>query len=224
MCPIPATLTDCGRMIVIVLSTCNRPAYAAETLESFIRFLKTEDRVRLHIADDGTENKESLQRLMDRACTVWKTQPSFTSVYRLGLGPSLDAALPWVEEGNLWMYAADEWCLTRHLYLDRAAKFVREYDYDVVRLGPINPGLVCTTRFDPELGWWLDLEEPQVSLAARPFLANWRLIRRDIFPKFICYDGAIEVDYADLKIASINMRGPWKNLANPLSGRMAVSD
>lgn len=194
---------------------------AHENLSALIRYMKSGDeKLRLHVADDGSRDKEYINTLMARACSAWGTQPSFTDSEGRGLGASLNLAMEWIEPKDLWVYIPDEWCLTRHLYIDRAAKFLRVADYDFVRLGPINPGLACTTRYDEKLGWWFDLHQSigGYAFAMRPFLTTPRLVIKcggfsenleDIYTES---EYASRVANSDLKMASINMRGPWKNL------------
>lgn len=194
---------------------------AHENLSALIRYLKCgNEAVRLHVADDGSSDKEYINTLMVRACNAWGTQPSFSDSGGAGLGAALNRAMEWVEPGDLWAYIPDDWCLTRHLYLDRAALFVRVGGYDMVRLGPIHPDLACTTKYDATLGWWLEIHQSigGLAFAMRPFLATPRLVVKcGEFPEvkpweYVEMAYAARIENSDIKIASINMRGPWKHL------------
>lgn len=220
--------------MIVVVMTCYAPVkarehYAHETLSALIRYVKcTSEQVRLHVADDGSPDKDYIQSLMNRSCRAWGTQPSFSDAERHGIGASLNRAMEWVENGDLFFYITDDWCLTRHLYLDRAAAFIRRLNYDIVRLGPIHPNLACTTRFDSELGWWLDIHQSAggYAFATRPFLASRRLIIKcgSFLENADAYDTervyAEKVRDSDVRIASINMRGPWRHIGEYEVGKI----
>lgn len=211
-------------MIVIVM-TCYAPSseraeYARETLKALIKFARATEPIRLHVADDGSPNKEFIQYLMSRAAAAWGTQPSWSDAQRKGIGGSLNAAMEYVTNDDLWFYITDDWVLTRHLFLDRPARLIRDMGYDVVRLGPIHPNLECTTKFAVEHGWWLDIHAAcgGYAFATRPFLST-RAFVRNIGPfdeGLNAYETerlyAERVARSQTRIASINMRGPWRTI------------
>lgn len=212
-------------MITVLMTTYaptnERAEYARETLRALIKFARATEPIRLHVADDGSPNKEFIQYLMHKASAAWGTNSTWSDAKRSGVGGSINEALKWVDHDELWFYITDDWVLTRHLYLDRPARLIRSELRDIVRLGPIHPNLECTTRFAVPHGWWLDINQScgGFAFATRPFLATKDFVIKvgPFLTGANAYD--TERDYAhrvslmpDIKISSINMRGPWKTI------------
>lgn len=173
----------------------------------------------VHVADDGSENTKFIEAIKGYA-HVDKHCFSHSRVQRKGIGGSLNAALTEIGT-DLWMYTTDDWVLSAQLNIANAINLIADFDYDIVRLGPVHPNLACTIKFNEKCGWWLDIDARAggYAFATRPFLMTRAAYRR-IGP-FIegkdAYD--TERDYAErvvaseLKIASIALHQfPWVHI------------
>jgi len=121
----------------------------------------------LVVTHDGPQNNwlHNLSRHMDaiRLNSVIYYGP------RNGIGASLNRAMHAIT-GN-WMYITDDWLLQKPIDFGKAIALLKDYDY--VRLGPLHPNLACTTKFNKELGWWLELHTGSgFTFATRPFVAT----------------------------------------------------
>lgn len=164
-------------MIKVVVTTyapegsgSQRAGYTARTVDALIENLISTEPLSLHIADDGSLDDIYIKRAMIKASKAWKTPSSMTNAARHGIGASLNKAMKAVDD--LWIYMTDDWVLTEKLYLAPAIKLIN-LGYDVVRLGPIHPNLTCKTKFNVEIGWWLEIDTCcGFAFATRPFLAT----------------------------------------------------
>lgn len=151
--------------------------YARRVVENLAKFLHAPDEIRLHIADDGSPFEEDFKALAlhaDLSRRGWK-RGSFSNAGRSGIGGSLNLAMrEQVRPNDYWLYITDDWLLTKPLDITVAYRLLRERGYDYVRLGPIHPNIRCTTRFEVDFGYYLELhpEYGGFAFATRPFLAT----------------------------------------------------
>ena len=214
-------------MITVVMTTYfseevpQRADYAIASLGSLIQYLKAEEGIRLHIADDseGLEDaREVLQYLANN--TGWPGTTYSNSKHN-GIGTSLNLAMQSVDD--LWMYTTDDWVLQAELNLDGPVKLLKQQGYQLVRLGPVHPDLQCVTRFNQSIGWWLDLQ-PQYggfAFATRPFLATKEFYARvGPFDEMLnSYETerlyAERVARSNSKLAywgAVDLAGPWEHI------------
>lgn len=226
-------------MIVIVMTTyfptgeigIARKGYACECIDSFWK-LSASEPIRIHLADDGSDEKHIsfVERHAAVRCEYFETFNTISSGKRSGIGASLNRALEQIGNDDLWLYTTDDWYLTKELDLAGPVKLLRDRDYDLVRLGPIHPGLHCIVRFEENLGWWLDLQQHYGGFAfgTRPFIARKSLI--DKVGNFDEYLNAYETErlYAErvaksvVKLAywgGVDLSGPWEHLGVVEVGR-----
>lgn len=169
-------------MITIVMTTYApsggeiRAEYAKICVDSLLEHLRSPIPLRLHIADDGSLDDAYIKDIMIKASRIWKTPSTHSNARHRGIGASLNKALSIV--GEYWFYTTDDWKLTEKLYLASAIKLIN-LGYDVVRMGPIHPNLKCQTKFNTDIGWWLDIStETGYAFATRPFLAAKSLVEK----------------------------------------------
>lgn len=162
-------------MITVIMTTYApiggeaRAEYTKICVNSLLENIRSPMPLRLHIADDGSADNHYIKDVMIKASKVWGTPSSCSNAKHRGIGASLNKALQLV--GEYWLYTTDDWKLTQKLYLAPAIKLVN-LGYDMVRLGPIHPNLKCMTKFNQDIGWWLDVStETGFAFATRPFLA-----------------------------------------------------
>jgi len=203
-----------------------RQKYAWQTIESLRVHLRGAN-FRMHIADDGSAEQEFVKNLAGITCAYqgWQRAASFTNAMRSGIGGSLNLALARLHE-DIWMYMTDDWLLTDALDISRAVDLIVRRGYDYVRLGPIHPHLQCSTEFDQEIGWWLRIHQKWggFCFATRPFLASKAFYKRVGDFKSKCDSYECEKDYnervcaiEELKLASIEIHGPWKHVGDNYS-------
>lgn len=209
--------------ITIVMTTYapvpQRAAYAIRTMHGLVENIVTDASVRLHIADDGsTVQLDFMNELCYLSREAWGTDCTITNAMRGGIGKSLNLAMQNV--GDMWMYITDDWLLTDKLDLIKPRRLIAEAGYDYVRLGPVHPDLRCITRFNQDLGWWLEIhpEFGGFGFATRPFLAARRLYE-SIGP-FNEGVNSYEVErmYAErcsshrVRMAATELTGPWEHI------------
>lgn len=187
--------------------------YAARSLEALYRRLHSSESLAYILADDGSPHPEALAGL---SATYGA---AVVSGEHLGIGGSLNRALDYVN--GPWMYTTDDWLLTQDLDLD-FPMWLLDQGYDMVRLGPIHPNLLCFTRFATGHGWWLDVKAMYggFAFATRPFLASANFIEK--FGPFDERLNAYETErlYAEriagwgdrVRLAAINLAGPWEHI------------
>lgn len=212
-------------MLKIIMTTYApdiiRAGYSREVVRSLYKNLATSLPAdwEILIADDGTP---------DEIFNVYYAETAFnlkyTRVMRKGIGGSLNCALREVRLDDLIMYITDDWVLTETLNIQPAIDLITQLGYDYVRVNPLHPNLVCTTKFHQPIGWWLDLHQSQggFAFATRPFIASRRFFEK--VGEFKEYADAYvtEQDYAErvahmsaLKLAAlVDMHGPWRHIGD----------
>lgn len=195
--------------------------YAKAVVQGLRNNLIAPEPIRLHIADDGSPGLS--EKVLDLSTNFWKQSITTTCSKRHGIGASLNRALKSIDS-DLWLYITDDWVLTEKLDLSRAIKLLRDFDYGLVRLGPIHPNVVCETRFHTDVGYWLELVASLggFCFATRPFIAHRRFT--DAYGPFLEGANAYETeqDYTERvcqnsgpKIAydgDLTLNGPWKHI------------
>lgn len=213
-------------MVTIVMTTYSPPegnprfTYAKRCLAALYQYLESPCSVNLILADDGSGLEyfpalDELIREWDRGTAQFVTGP------HNGIGASLNRALAALAPDEPWVYTTDDWLLNDMLSLELPL-WLLEAGYDLVRLGPIHPNLMCETKFTAGHGWWLDLKingHSGFTFATRPFLAAPSMVRKlGLFNEgFNAYE--TERLYAgrchsrdDLSFAAINLAGPWDHI------------
>lgn len=200
-----------------------RVEYSARSFNGLFENLKCESGLRLHIADDGSsiDRWPYIRGVLQQADSIWQSSSTHTDAHRNGIGGSLNKAL--AETDGLWMYTTDDWLLTDLLVLDGPVSLLCNHGYDLVRLGPVHPNIQCTTRFDSNLGWWLDIHQHYggFAFATRPFIATSEFIKKvgPFDEELNAYETerlyAEKVARSTAKLAywgGINLAGPWEHL------------
>lgn len=193
-----------------------REEYARRSVESLVANLTCDEPLELLVADDSIESNMVVHDLIVMG---WKDSASTWSQHK-GIGASLNMALYHVRD--TWMYTTDDWQLLRPLNLNGPLKLLG-LGYDLVRLGPIHPDLQCVTRFNSNVGWWLDLLPSYggFAFATRPFVA-----KKEFWKKVGPFDEGLnsyetERRYAErvanstCKLAywgAVNLAGPWEHI------------
>lgn len=217
-------------MITVVMTTyfpdgevgLARLNYAKQTLKSLIKNLQCELALRLHIADDSELGSplagELLASLGQQFAVV-----TYKNSDHQGIGASLNLAI--TSADDIWMYTTDDWLLTGKLNLDGPVALLETRDYDLVRLGPIHPNLECVSRFDQNIGWWLDIHQHYggFAFATRPFIAK-RAMFEKIGPFDECTNSyeterlyAERVSKSTARLAywgGVDLAGPWEHIGD----------
>lgn len=163
-------------MIVIVLLTYNRLAYAQRTLQSTADNLRASEPFWLHIADDGS-SQQYRDTLIEHARQLYGDNVSATNAERGGYGASYNLATQVVHPlADLILPLEDDWELARPLDLDPVAAVLRDGIFGCVRLGYIGCTQELRGSFVSARGlWWLGLDpespEPHV-FAGHPRLEH----------------------------------------------------
>lgn len=214
-------------MVTIVMTTYNpttetpRFKYAADCIDALHRRLWAPEPIEFHLADDGSPAIGPVYSLV-RALRELGHPARYTSCEHNGVGASLNKALGTIE--GPWMYTTDDWYLTEPLDLTLPLWLITPEggNYDIVRLGPIHPNLMCWTKFTYPHGWWLDITQNGNGFifATRPFLASPRFVER--FGPFDEGLNAYETErlFAEKfnrlggRAAAINIAGPWAHIGD----------
>lgn len=172
-----------------------RTEYAKQALESIIfnmgTILRTDENGKSYysdytgerafiLADDSESEHSRSAEILDAMRYPDGHYRPFSVVhsYHRGIGAALNLALGKV--GSVWMYTTDDWVLRQknNLDLDKAVRLLDTYD--LVRLGPLHPNLRCTTKFQQDLGWWLEVDQHSsgFAFATRPFVARLEMFNR----------------------------------------------
>lgn len=194
--------------------TGRRTEYAKRVVDTLIVKLSPRPHETI-AADDGSPMKHQIEL----RCRV-------VSGEHVGIGGSLNRTLREITTPAI-MYTTDDWLLTDWLNVHQALQLI-EKGYDFVRLGPIHPNLLCRTRFNVELGWWLDIDAANggFAFATRPFVASRKLF--DAIGPFKEGVDAYETehDYSErvcdysirkrpilcAQIGHISLSGPWEHI------------
>lgn len=227
-------------MITVVMTTYvpeggeARILYAHQALEGLLNNLGcSQHKLRLHVADDGSRDQEFILDLMERAANEWGTESSSSTVHRKGIGGSLNAALAPLAERDLWLYTTDDWVLEQPLNLDKAVALIEEREYKCVRLCPVHPNLLCITRFEQSIGWWLECFPAHGGyvFGTRPFLASMEMVKQygpfpeqldayeteRIFAERVAAVGSMHEFAIDVQYG---LEGPWKHIGEYEVGRI----
>lgn len=203
-----------------------RAEYAVQTLHALIDNLKSPLPIRLHVADDGSTNRDFIKVLLREAKVGWHTEGDWTNAERGGIGASLNRAIEQQAPDELLMYMTDDWMLTEPLDLAPAIMLINDFKYDLVRLSPIHPDLQCQTKHHLPIGWWLHLHmhSPGYVFATRPFLATTGFFDHvgpfqeglDAYDTERAYNDLVKArgSHSRLLIAQADtgLAGPWKHL------------
>lgn len=164
--------------MIDVVMTCyfpqdapQRKEYAKAALSSLLNGLIADEPLRFILSDDSEMAETELIRDMTSQAAIAWGKSVYSRSWHNGIGASLNKSLEHVHD--LWLYTTDDWVLTAGLDLAGPSKLLRQ-GYDLVRLGPVHPDLQCITRFQANIGWWLDLRQEYggFAFATRPFLAT----------------------------------------------------
>lgn len=224
-----------GTVGVSVIMSCyfpdsvpQRRGYAKQALHGLLNNLYSVDELRLIVADDTPEGDDlasstALNLILD-ANGVWGSCGIQSRSYHHGIGASLNKALEGVADDGLWMYITDDWVLGATLSLQGPVRLLVDRGYDVVRLGPIHPDLMCVTRFDQGIGWWLDIRQEYggFAFATRPFVATKAFVAKvgpfdeglNSYETERLYSERIGAR-GDVKLAywgAVDLAGPWTHV------------
>lgn len=155
-----------------------RARIAAFAVRSWSWRLRSPLKLRLHVADDGSEPAHFVQFEREIA-GVFPTTVSRQQ--RRGLGASLNAGFAEAfKHGDLVMYVVDDIALKAHVDLSfPAAVLINEPSIGAVRIGLPHRGVSGTMRFfggfDVQECYMLELEPEGYALGQRPALWHRRL-------------------------------------------------
>lgn len=200
-------------MVTVVMTTYNpesgapRYDYAARCLMWLKANLLASEHREFVLTDDGSPDCGALWSLGADRVVVGPHN---------GIGSSLNRALDGLQ--GPWMYTTDDWLLKEPLDLELPLWLLEEYD--LVRLGPIHPNLRCTTKFTANHGWWLEVDPSHggFAFATRPFLARQELVEQvglfdeglDAYETERLY--AERCMWAHIRVAAVNLAGPWEHI------------
>lgn len=174
------------------------------------------------ISDDGSHNQQGLNNLY-----FYVPMASIITGPNAGVGASINRALlflqsHWNHEEWAWIYMPDDLLLTKSIDLTQAIKLL-EIGYDFVRLDLPHPNLLCKTKFQQDIGWWLDLDlRCEYSFATRPTLISSELTHKFGGFKEFADSYEVELDYShrvsdhQLYIAgaiSCDLGNAWQHLS-----------
>lgn len=221
--------------MVVVVMTCYNPSpeaprfdYASQAIMSWERYAMSPEEVNFLLSDDGSPYLGQGQdlALADRLHRTFITGPNG------GIGASLNRAMDYLQGTTPWIYTTDDWVLTGPLWLNQAFQLLK-YGYDMVRLGPTHPDLLCKTRFQAEMGWWLDINPAGggFAFATRPFLAAPSLVEkvgpfREGCDAYVCerdYSDRVAALGSEVHIAqtgTVTLEGPWEHIGEYEVGRL----
>lgn len=157
-----------------------RLASAKSVVKSLNRNLIPNDICTLIVADDSPTE---LGKLHSQELLFEYKNRSFSVIGpNAGVGASINRALEflniWHEEEWAWIYMPDDLMLTKPFDLTQAIKLIA-MGYDFVRLDLPHPNLVCRTKFQQDIGWWLNLDlRCEYSFATRPTLISSKLTEK----------------------------------------------
>jgi hypothetical protein len=206
-------------MVAIVMSTWDdgsriRYDYARSCISALNQYLVADEPVDLVLADDGSPEPNMLVDAVSKwAHGEWK----ITSGAHGGIGTSLNRAIP---AGEPWLYTTDDWLLTGPLDIRQAMQLT--HLYDLVRIGPVHPNLLCRTRFQQNIGWWLELDSTEGGFvfATRPFVAapSMRMLVGDFDEGLNSYEVerlyALRFAAAGARAAAVTLHGPWRHIGD----------
>lgn len=164
-------------MITIVVTTYfedeQRKGEAEAALFSWHKFIKYDEDINLHIADDGSKLKEYLP--MNGAWN--RGTVSFSRQERKGVGASLNTGFRKAFESSPYvLYAVDDWKLNQELDLTPWIQLLeQDISIGMVRLGPPHPYIRGNVELT-QMGWALRLDRYSFFFGHRPAIYHKRLI------------------------------------------------
>lgn len=141
-------------------------------LASWVRHVKYEGEVALHIADDGSSRDIGFSLGSD--ALRWDVTTSRQE--RHGVGASLNAGFAQAfKDDGIAAYFVDDWRLDSDLDLTPWVKLMIEDDsVGCVRLGPPHPDLSGVIKHLGPLGWVMSLDRHHYAVSQRPALYHRR--------------------------------------------------
>ena len=159
---------------------------ANRTLRSWGAYLDYQNKVNLHIADDGSDFPLASNWL----------GVTHSVQYRQGVGASLNKGFAKAfETSPLVLYAVDDWALTQDFDLTPWVEMLlQREDIGMVRLGPPHPNLTGRVEMlsGNWEGWGLVLDRQGFAFGTRPALFHKRFI--DAYGWFAENTSAVEVE------------------------------
>ncbi len=162
--------------ITVVLSTWApegnvgelRMISAKKAVASYHEFLRYEGDLRLHFADDGSQQNGYPQSYKPFHHTRFG-EPTFTRQERHGVGASINAGFRRAfAGGGLAMYQQDDWALTAPLDLTSWVDIVTaQPSIGMMRLGPPHPWLTGEIAHTLQ-GWYMLLDRHHYAFGMRP--------------------------------------------------------
>lgn len=152
-----------------------RLATAALTVKSWVREMHYLSAIRLHVADDGSDD------YYDNFVWSFDDIPAtYSKQNRRGVGASLNAGFRQAFKlSPIVLYCVDDWLLMEPLVLTPWVKLLLEReDVGMVRLGPPHPKISGTVETFTEdwQGWGLRLNRLGYAFGHRPALYHKRMI------------------------------------------------
>lgn len=168
--------------VTIVMTTWfvhpERVRVARVTLKSWIKHLRYDGIINLHIADDGSELKFNID-------DIWFPSTSWGAIThsrqeRRGVGASLNKGFSNAFETSPYvLYMVDDWRLDQSFDITPWVYLLQQReDVGIVRLGPPHPHLRGVIMPYTELwqGWALKLDRYGLTVGDRPMLIHKRWI------------------------------------------------
>jgi hypothetical protein len=130
--------------------------------------------LRLHIADDGSQDYERRSELLSK---IWERASSRTMQNRRGVGASLNKGFDCAFSfGEVALYLVDDWMLDLRFDISPWVHLLMENEsIGMVRLGLAHPDLTGAVKHSPETGkFYLRLDRHHFAFAHRPALYHKR--------------------------------------------------
>lgn len=148
------------------------------------------------VSDDGSHMRHEVSKL-----DLYANNVKIITGPNAGVGASINRALlylqaQWNLQDWVWIYLPDDLMLTKELDLTQAIKLI-ELGYDFVRLDLPHPNLLCKTKFQQDIGWYLDLDlRCEYSFATRPTLISSKFSEKIGPFKEFADSYLVELDYS----------------------------
>lgn len=155
-----------------------RGATARICITSWFLYLRYEGQVRLHVADDGSDNEEFYGPEAFLPYRLPQNEVSFSRQMRQGVGASLNAGIgAAMKNSPLLAYIVDDWRLMAPLDLTPWARLLLEEEYlGAIRLGPPHPDLTGIIRHFHGT-WAMVLDRHHFAFSHRPTLFHERFFQ-----------------------------------------------
>lgn len=142
--------------------------------------LRHNDRINLHVADDGS-SPEDFEAIKDLVAPIWdRGIVTYSQQQRRGVGASLNAGLREAfQRSPIALHAVDDWQLLSALNLGPWVSFLEDEAYapGMVRFFP-HPDLTGEIKHVPPHGWAVHLDGHHFVFATRPCLWHQRFFDR----------------------------------------------